>query len=88
MSWNQTSLYVCINMSDDIYACDKYAESIDTHLYSIEGKVSLIRLKFLNATESHKVKKGFWCKFFTCMSLHVLLNPSMLVIKAFHGRFW
>lgn len=46
-------------MSDDIYACDKYAESIDTHLYSTEGKVSLIRLKFLNATESHKVKKGF-----------------------------
>lgn len=46
-------------MSDDIHACDKYVENIDTHLYIIEGKVNLIRLKFLNATESHKVKKGF-----------------------------
>lgn len=46
-------------MSDDIHACEKYVNNIDAHLYSTEKKVNLKKLKFLNTTESHKVKKGF-----------------------------
>lgn len=74
MFWNQASLSVCINMSDDIHACEKYVNNIDAHLYSTEKKVNLKKLKFLNTTESHKVKKGFWCKFFYLYVLACIIN--------------